>query len=83
MAAYWAVTHYREAYGLYACTGILFNHESPLRLGRFVTRKIVAAATRIAQGSHEKLVLGNTAIVRDWGWAPEYVEPVHVKVVVA
>jgi GDPmannose 4,6-dehydratase len=73
-AAYWLVANYREAYGLYACTGILFNHESPLRPAKFVTRKIVAAACRISRGSGEKLVLGNMAIRRDWGWAPEYVE---------
>ena len=73
-AAFWEVANYREAYGLYACSGILFNHESPLRPERFVTKKIVAAACRIATGNREKLHLGNTAIVRDWGWAPEYVE---------
>jgi GDPmannose 4,6-dehydratase len=73
-AAFWEVANYREAYGLYACSGILFNHESPLRPERFVTRKIIAAACRIARGSNEKLALGNTEIQRDWGWAPEYVE---------
>jgi GDPmannose 4,6-dehydratase len=73
-AAIWQVANYREAYGLNACSGILFNHESPLRHPRFVTKKIVASACRIAQGSHEKLSLGNIAIQRDWGWAPEYVE---------
>ncbi len=73
-AAYWEVANYREAYSLYCCTGILFNHESPLRSERFVTRKIVNAACRIAAGSGERLRLGNTAISRDWGWAPEYVE---------
>ncbi|MFL5486474.1 MAG: GDP-mannose 4,6-dehydratase, partial [Gemmatimonadaceae bacterium] len=73
-AAYWQVTNYREAYQLHACTGILFNHESPLRPERYVTRKIVAAACRIADGSAETLVLGNMDIARDWGWAPEYVE---------
>jgi GDPmannose 4,6-dehydratase len=73
-AAYWQVANYREAYQLYACTGILFNHESPLRPERYVTRKIVAAACRIADGSGESLVLGNMDIARDWGWAPEYVE---------
>ena len=73
-AAYWLVANYREAYGLHATTGILFNHESPLRPERFVTRKIVAAAARIKQGSDEKLQLGNLEIRRDWGWAPEYVE---------
>jgi len=72
--AYWQVTNYREAYGLHASTGILFNHESPLRPERYVTRKIVAAACRILAGSSEKLVLGNIDIERDWGWAPDYVE---------
>jgi GDPmannose 4,6-dehydratase len=73
-SAHWTVANYREAYGLYACTGILFNHESPLRPARFVTRKVVAAACRIAAGSGERLKLGNLDIERDWGWAPEYVE---------
>ncbi len=68
------VANYREAYHLYACTGILFNHESPLRSERFVTQKIVSAACRIAHGAGEKLLLGNLDIHRDWGWAPEYVE---------
>ena len=73
-AAFWEVANYREAYGLFVCSGILFNHESPLRPERFVTQKIVAAACRIAAGSGEKLRLGNTSVQRDWGWAPEYVE---------
>jgi len=73
-SAFWLVANYREAYDLYACTGILFNHESPLRPSRFVTRKIVDSAIRIAAGSDEKLVLGCVDIYRDWGWAPEYVE---------
>ena len=73
-AAFWQVANYREAYGLFACTGILFNHESPLRPERFVTRKIIASACRIARGSGERLRLGNTTIQRDWGWAPEYVD---------
>lgn len=72
--AFWEVANYREAYHLFACTGILFNHESPLRPERFVTQKIVKAACRIAAGSGETLHLGNTSIARDWGWAPEYVE---------
>jgi GDPmannose 4,6-dehydratase len=72
--AHWLVANYREAYGLHASTGILFNHESPLRSRRFVTRKIVAAACAIARGSKERLTLGNLQIHRDWGWAPEYVE---------
>ncbi|AQG81320.1 GDP-mannose 4,6-dehydratase [Spirosoma montaniterrae] len=73
-AAFWQVANYREAYQLQACTGILFNHESPLRPERFVTQKIVAAACRIANGSRETLTLGNIDIARDWGWAPDYVE---------
>jgi len=73
-AAHWAVANYREAYGLYACSGILSNHESALRPVRFVTRKIVATACRIAAGSGERLCLGNTSVVRDWGWAGEYVD---------
>ena len=73
-AAHYAVTNYREAYGLFACTGILFNHESPLRPARFVTQKIVSTAVRIAKGSKETLRLGRLDIRRDWGWAPEYVE---------
>ncbi|MBD2200791.1 GDP-mannose 4,6-dehydratase [Calothrix anomala FACHB-343] len=76
--AFWEVANYREAYGLFACSGILFNHESPLRPERFVTQKIVAAACRIAQGSKEQLYLGNMQIQRDWGWAPEYVEAMHL-----
>jgi GDPmannose 4,6-dehydratase len=72
--AFWEVANYREAYGLFACTGILFNHESPLRPERFVTQKIVRAAARIAAGSGERLRLGNLDIARDWGYAPEYVE---------
>lgn len=73
-SAHWLVRNYREAYGMNACTGILFNHESPLRHERFVTQKIVSTAARIAQGSNETLNLGNIEIVRDWGWAPDYVE---------
>lgn len=71
--AHWEVVNYRDAYGIHACSGILFNHESPLRPARFVTRKIVTAAARIARGASEKLRLGDIAISRDWGWAPEYV----------
>ena len=72
--AFWEVANYREAYNLFACTGTLFNHESPLRPDRFVTSKIVKAACRIAVGSREKLQLGNISIARDWGSAAEYVE---------
>jgi GDPmannose 4,6-dehydratase len=73
-AAISLVTNYRESYGLFACSGLLFNHESPLRPSRFVTRKVTAAAARIGAGSRERLALGNLSIRRDWGWAPDYVE---------
>ncbi len=73
-SAFWLVDNYRKAYSLYACSGLLFNHESPLRPSRFVTKKIVSAACRIAFGSEERLRLGNIDIYRDWGWAPDYVE---------
>ncbi|SFK33095.1 GDP-mannose 4,6-dehydratase [Methylophaga sulfidovorans] len=73
-SAFWLVDNYRNAYDMYACTGILFNHESPLRPKRFVTQKIVSTASRIANGSNEVLELGRMDISRDWGWAPEYVE---------
>jgi GDPmannose 4,6-dehydratase len=73
-SAHWLVANYREAYGLFACNGILFNHESPLRAPQFVTSKIATAAARIARGSAERLKLGRLDVVRDWGWAPEYVE---------
>jgi GDPmannose 4,6-dehydratase len=76
-AAFWQVANYREAYGLYACSGLLFNHESPLRPERFVTKKIAASAVRIAQGRQKNLILGNIEIRRDWGWAPEYVEAMY------
>ncbi len=71
---YWAVVNYREAYGLYACNGILFNHESPRRGETFVTRKITRAAARIKAGMQERLSLGNLDAKRDWGYAPEYTE---------
>lgn len=73
-AAYWAVSNYREAYGLFACSGILFNHESPLRPVRYVTQKIVRGAMDIAQGKQSALELGALDLSRDWGWAPEYVD---------
>jgi GDPmannose 4,6-dehydratase len=73
-SAFWLVDNYRQAYGLHASTGVLFNHESPLRPKRFVTQKIILAAHRIANGSNETLELGCLDISRDWGWAPEYVE---------
>jgi GDPmannose 4,6-dehydratase len=73
-AAFWEVANYREAYGLFACSGILFNHESPLRPARFVTQKIVHAACRIAAGEQKLLRLGNLSVQRDWGWAEDYVD---------
>lgn len=73
-AAFWQVANYREGYGLHCASGILFNHESPLRPERFVVQKSVLAARRIAGGSGEKLELGDLSVVRDWGWAPEYVD---------
>jgi GDPmannose 4,6-dehydratase len=71
---YWITVNYREAYGMFACNGILFNHESPLRGETFVTRKITRAATRIALGLQQKLFLGNLDAKRDWGHAKDYVE---------
>ncbi|WP_216907516.1 GDP-mannose 4,6-dehydratase [Synechococcus sp. CCY 0621] len=76
--AFWQVANYREAYGLFACSGILANHESPLRPERFVTQKIIQGVKAIANGSKEKLKLGNLDIWRDWGWAPEYVEAMYL-----
>jgi GDPmannose 4,6-dehydratase len=72
--SYWIIVNYREAYNLYACNGILFNHESPRRGETFVTRKITRAAARIKEGLQDKLLLGNLNAKRDWGYAPEYVE---------
>jgi GDPmannose 4,6-dehydratase len=72
--AKWLINSYRESYGLYGCTGILFNHESPLRPERFVTQKIIVGASKIKAGLIQKIELGNLDICRDWGWAPEYVE---------
>ena len=74
LAAYWATANYREAYGLFACNGILFNHESPRRGETFVTRKIAKAAARIYQGRQDRLYLGNLDARRDWGFAGDYVE---------
>lgn len=73
-AAFWEVVNYREAYGLFACSGILFNHESSLRPERYVSRKIVQGAIGIANGSAQSLKLGGLHTIRDWGWAAEYVE---------
>jgi GDPmannose 4,6-dehydratase len=74
VAAFWATVNYREAYGLFATNGILFNHESPRRGETFVTRKVTRAVARIKAGLQEKLYLGNLEASRDWGYAPDYVE---------
>jgi GDPmannose 4,6-dehydratase len=76
-AAFWQVANYREAYKLFSCSGILFNHESPLRAKRFVTKKIIDTACAISRGKNIKLELGNISIIRDWGWAPEYCYAMH------
>ena len=73
-SAHWLTVNYREAYGLQACCGILFNHESALRPPNFVIKKIIRTALEISQGAEVKLTLGNIGIVRDWGYAPSYVE---------
>lgn len=78
MYAYWITVNYREAYNLYACNGILFNHESPVRGETFVTRKITRAASKMAIGSPEKLFLGNLSAERDWGHAKDYVRAMHL-----
>jgi GDPmannose 4,6-dehydratase len=75
--AFWQVANYREAYGIFCCTGILANHESPLRPQRFVTQKIIEGVRRIKRGESQELRLGNLDIWRDWGWAPEYVVAMH------
>jgi GDPmannose 4,6-dehydratase len=77
-AAFWQVANYREAYNLFSCSGILFNHESPLRAKRFVTKKIIDTASAISRGENIKLELGNISIIRDWGWAPEYCYAMHL-----
>jgi GDPmannose 4,6-dehydratase len=74
LMAYWCTVNYREGYGMHATNGILFNHESPRRGETFVTRKITRAVAEIANGSREKLFLGNLDAIRDWGYAKEYVE---------
>lgn len=76
--AYWIAVNYREAYGIYACNGILFNHESPIRGETFVTRKITRAAARIALGMQDKIFLGNLSAKRDWGHAKDYVEAMYL-----
>jgi GDPmannose 4,6-dehydratase len=73
-AGHWLAMNYREAYGMFCCCGILFNHESFLRPPYYVTKKIISAAVRISDGSGEKLYLGNVGIQRDWGYAPEYIK---------
>ncbi len=73
-SSHFLIKNYREAYNLFLCNGILFNHESPLRPEHFVTKKIISSACRIAKGSGETLSLGRLDISRDWGWAPEYVD---------
>lgn len=77
-AAFWNARIYREAYDMHVCTGILANHESPLRGKRFVTQKIIQGAIGIANGEMEKLELGNLEITRNWGWAPDYVKAMHL-----
>jgi GDPmannose 4,6-dehydratase len=77
-SAYWMVANYREAYGMFVCTGILSNHDSPLRPMRFVTRKIIHTVASLALGKDTKLSLGNFEVERDWGWAPEYVEAISL-----
>lgn len=72
--AHWTTANYRDAYGMYACSGILFNHESPLRSRRFVTRKIISAVLEIAAKREQRVTLGNLSVSRDWGYAPEYVD---------
>lgn len=76
--AFWQVASYRQAYGLYCCTGLLANHESPLRPRRFVTQKIISAVISIKAGAQNTLTLGNLDIWRDWGWAPDYVKAMHL-----
>jgi GDPmannose 4,6-dehydratase len=78
MYGYWITVNYREAYGMYACNGILFNHESPVRGETFVTRKITRAAARIALGLQDKLYLGNLDAQRDWGHAKDYIEAMYL-----
>jgi GDPmannose 4,6-dehydratase len=73
-SAFWLTKNYRDTHNIFACSGILFNHESPLRPENFVTRKIIRAAVKIYLGKKNKLILGDLSIKRDWGWAPDYVE---------
>lgn len=75
--SFWMTANYRESYGIYACTGLLSNHESPLRPSRFVTSKIINGIRSIKNGSQDFIDLGNLNIIRDWGWAPDYAEAIH------
>jgi GDPmannose 4,6-dehydratase len=75
-AAHWMFSNYRDSYGMFACTGMLSNHDSPLRPKRFVTRKIIRAVAEMARGNGATLSLGNVDIERDWGWAPDYVDAI-------
>jgi GDPmannose 4,6-dehydratase len=75
--SFWMTCNYRQSYGIHACTGLLSNHESPLRPTRFVTSKIVNAIHRIKAGEQQTLHLGNLSVARDWGWAPDYVKAIH------
>lgn len=77
-ASFWQVSTYRDAYGMFACTGILANHESPLRPKRFVTQKVIDGVRSIKAGKQDKLRLGNLEVWRDWGWAPDYVKAMHL-----
>lgn len=77
-ASFWQVSTYREAYRMFACTGILANHESPLRPKRFVTQKIIHGVSAIKKGMQSVLQLGNLEVWRDWGWAPDYVKAMHL-----
>ena len=78
MYAYWITVNYREAYNMYACNGILFNHESPIRGETFVTRKITRAVSRIVLGMQEKVFLGNLSSKRDWGHAKDYIKGMYL-----
>ena len=77
-SSFWQVSSYRKAYNLFACTGILSNHESPFRSKRFVTQKIVHQASEVKNGLSEKIELNNIDIWRDWGWSPDYVKAMHL-----
>ena len=76
-ASFWMTRNYRTSYGIFACTGLLSNHESPLRPSRFVTSKIVSGVRAIRCGKQKRISLGNTLISRDWGWAADYVDAIH------